>query len=59
MADTATAPATEAKTKNVVVKPDKPDDEAFKKDAAELEKAHKTKQEQLVSESQYNIYSQC
>ena len=31
-----------------MVKPEKPDEDAFKKGAAELERKHKAKQEELV-----------
>ena len=48
MAETATAPATESKSKSAVVKPEKPDEDAFKKSVTELERAHKAKQEELV-----------
>ncbi|KIW05617.1 uncharacterized protein PV09_03488 [Verruconis gallopava] len=47
MVDTAASPATESKSKNAIVKPEKPDEEAFKKRSAELEKAHKAKQDAL------------
>jgi uncharacterized coiled-coil DUF342 family protein len=55
MADTATttAPATEWKSKPAAVtKPEKPDEDAFKKGAADLEKAHKSKQDALVCSEQ-------
>jgi hypothetical protein len=49
MADVATssAPATETK-KPVVVKPERPDDEEYKKGLAGKEKEHKVKQDALV-----------
>jgi hypothetical protein len=49
MADTATS-ATEAKSKGAVVKPEKPDEAAFKKGEEELKKAYQTKKDALVSE---------
>jgi hypothetical protein len=51
MADTAAAPATDAKSKNVVVKPDKPDEDTFKTGEADLKKAHQVKKDALVSQS--------
>lgn len=50
MADIAekSAPATED-TKKAVVKPERPDDEEYKKGLAVKEKEHKTKQDALVS----------
>jgi hypothetical protein len=57
MADVATPAAAPAgadastKTKNIVVKPDKPDEDKFRKESAEKEAAHKKAQEALVGPS--------
>ena len=59
MAETATAPATESKTKNAVVRPEKPDEDAYKKGVAELEKKHKAKQEELVSGDAHSPLHNC
>jgi hypothetical protein len=54
MADVATPAAVtvgtdvSSKPKNNVVKPEKPDEEQYRKDLAEAEKAHKKAQEALV-----------